>query len=62
MTQAETDSDRTARKSEMDSERLIRAVVKVLIDEINALRSQYGLSDRTIQQAKTAIKNEIDLI
>ena len=62
MTQAETDSDRTARKSEMDSERIIRAVVKVLIDEINALRSQYGLSDRTIQQAKTAINNEIDLI
>lgn len=38
----------------------LRALVKVLIDEINILRAQHSLPDRTLAQAKTAIQNAID--
>jgi len=37
-----------------------RALVKVLLDEINTLRAQHSLADRTLAQAKTAIQSAID--
>jgi len=38
----------------------LRALVKVLLDEINILRSQHSLTPRTLTQAKTAVQNAID--
>ena len=38
----------------------LRAFISILIEEINTLRSQHGLADRTIAQLKTAIRNRID--
>ena len=37
----------------------LRAVVLVLIDELNVLRALHGLSDRTPAQAKTGIRNKL---
>jgi len=37
---------------------ILRRFVLVLIDEINNLRSQHGLSTRTISQLKTAMRNK----
>jgi len=39
---------------------LYRALIKVLLDEINLLREQLLLPPRTLSQAKTAIRNAID--
>ena len=38
----------------------LRALVKVLLDEINTLRALHSLGDRTLAQAKTAIQGAID--
>jgi hypothetical protein len=38
----------------------LRAFADIVKDEINILRSQHGLGDRTLAQLKTAIKNRID--
>ena len=38
----------------------LRALVKVLLDEVNILRAQHSLADRTLAQAKTAIQNAIN--
>ena len=39
---------------------VFRALVKVLIDEINILRNVAGLQPRTLQQAKNAIIAKIE--
>lgn len=38
---------------------IFRAFAEVMKDEINVLRAQHSLPDRTISQLKTAIKNKI---
>lgn len=43
-----------------DNKRLWRAVVELLIDELNILRTIEGLPDRTVAQARSAILNKID--
>jgi hypothetical protein len=43
-----------------DNKRLWRAVVELLIDELNILRTIEGLPDRTIAQARSAIRTKID--
>jgi hypothetical protein len=40
--------------------RILTAFAAILVEEINILRNQHGLSDRTLQQLKTAIENRID--
>jgi len=40
--------------------RLVKAVVLVLIDEINVLRVKAGLAERTPQQAISAIQAKYD--
>jgi hypothetical protein len=40
--------------------KLLKGLVTVLISEINLLRAQHGLTDRTLQQAVDAILSEID--
>jgi len=41
------------------NEALIRALAFVVMDEINILRAQHSLADRTPAQLRTAIKNKI---
>jgi len=40
-------------------EDVMRAFARVLLDEINILRTQHSLADRTIAQLKTAIRNKL---
>jgi hypothetical protein len=49
-----------AEKSRFDERKIFRALVEVLLDEINALRTIEGLPLRTIAQARTAILAKID--
>jgi len=46
-------------KSDPKLRRIMIAFAAILIDEINILRSQHGLPDRTLVQLKTAIENRI---
>ena len=39
--------------------RVMIAFAAILVDEINILRAEHGLSDRTLSQLKTAITNRI---
>jgi hypothetical protein len=43
-----------------DSEALLRALVLVMVDEINILRAEHSLADRTAAQVRTAIKNKLN--
>ena len=40
--------------------RIMTAFSAILVSEINILRSEHGLSNRTLSQLKTAIENRID--
>ena len=51
---------REDQKSRFDAEDVLRAVVKLLLDELNTLRGLHGLQPRTAEQARTAIRNAID--
>lgn len=56
-------SAKTSAKDEYDNTRgtlISRAIVTLLIDEINILRAQHALAPRTAAQARTAIRNAID--
>lgn len=57
---AKTTTSRDADKVLYDDRRLWRAVVELLIDELNILRTIEGLPDRTIAQARSAIRTKID--
>lgn len=52
--------DRTEARQKIDNERVLRAFAEVVMDEINILRSQHGLADRTLGQLVTAIKSKIN--
>ena len=49
-----------ANKDRFDNEDILRAVVKLMIDEVNTLRALHSLADRTAAQARTAIRNALD--
>lgn len=57
---ADADRDRRIAKRRIDNERMLRAFAEVVMDEINILRGQHGLADRTMSQLVTAIKGKID--
>lgn len=65
---AEQSADETAQKENAKDGynttqaemRLLRAIVEVLLDELNTLRTLHSLSDRTMAQARKAIRNKID--
>ena len=69
MTQAEKDTVDAAILSDARDERVddkiddiesvLRQLVKMLISEINILRAEHGLSDRTMAQFKTHIRNDL---
>lgn len=49
-----------SQKERFDNEEVLRAVVKLLIEELNILRALHSLPPRTAAQARTAIRNAID--
>lgn len=53
--------DRRVAKKSINNERVLRAFAAIVVDEINILRAQHGLPDRTFAQLVTAIKSRIDL-
>ncbi len=56
--------DRASAKDTYDldpvAKKYLKAIVELMLDEINTLRALHSLSDRTLAQAKTAIDNKID--
>lgn len=51
---------RDTRVSQIDHEEdLLRAIVSILLDEINILRQDHGLAPRTLAQARRAIRNKL---
>jgi hypothetical protein len=42
--------------------KLLEAIVRIMLIEINTLRSQLGLPERTPEQAISAIDNELDAL
>lgn len=58
---AELSSERDDKADWIDkSETYTRAMALVVLDEINILRNQHGLSLRTIPQMKTALRAKMD--
>lgn len=47
-------------KGNFDSQKVFVAFAKLLMKELNILRAQHSLPDRTFAQLRTAIRNEID--
>lgn len=41
------------------NDEVLTAFAEIIIDEINVLRQQHSLADRTLAQLKTAIKNRV---
>ena len=57
---AETQAERDRIISEIDQlENILRAFAGVITDEINLLRQQHSLPDRTLSQLRTAIRNKL---
>lgn len=54
-------ADRVNEKQRFN-EKALRAIVLLLIDEINLLRAQLALPERTPRQARTAFENKVDTI
>jgi hypothetical protein len=46
-------------KTDPNLRRIITAFAAIMVSEINILRSEHGLPDRTLSQLKTAIENRI---
>ena len=53
-------NDRTRNKTLYDTEFVLKALALVMMDEVNILRQQHALPDRTIAQLRTAIRTKID--
>jgi len=53
---------RESLKARYDTEDLLKAFADVMIDEINVLRQQHALSDRTAAQLRTALRNKLDQV
>jgi len=47
-------------KGNFDSQRVLVGFAKLLIKELNTLRTLHGLPDRTFAQLRTALRDEID--
>ena len=47
-------------KDNLDTQIILRAIVRLVVDELNILRAEHALPDRTYAQARTAIFNLID--
>lgn len=47
-------------KDNLDAQIILRAIVQLVVDELNILRAEHALPDRTYAQARNAIFNLID--
>ena len=57
---AELEANRDAVAAQLDkTEGVLRAFMLLMIDELNILRANDGLSARTVSQLKTAIRNKL---
>lgn len=54
--------DKTENKARIDDERVLKAFALVVKDEINILRAQHGLANRTSAQLINAIKAKVDTL
>lgn len=52
-------ADKDSEEARIDSERVLVALADIIKDEINILRAEHSLADRTLQQLKNAIKANI---
>lgn len=57
--QASVDLNREGAKEQYEL-RLWKAFALVILGELNLLRTEHGLADRTVAQLKTAVLNKID--
>ena len=55
----EVDNAKAYFQNDPEMRRILTAFADVLVSEINILRSEHGLADRTLSQVKTAIINRI---
>ncbi len=60
--QAEQDALAEARKDIDKLEKLTKALALVILDEINTLRINAGLSERTVAQLRNAVKTKYDTL
>ena len=56
------DAEKVVAKTQVDAkyERILRALVDLLLSEFNILRAEHGFADRTPAQVKAALKANID--
>ncbi len=54
-----TDMETTRKQAEFDDREVLRAITKLIVQELNILRAIEGLPPRTFDQVRTAIRNEI---
>lgn len=55
-------ADRAFNKSRLNGARVLKALTLVIMDEVNTLRAQHGLSQYTPAQVLNAVENKIDSI
>lgn len=53
-------ADQTGQKNAYVEQRVLEGMALVLLDEINILRAEHALADRTAAQARTAVNAKID--
>ncbi len=58
--QARNNAKNSLEGNALVTRKVLRSLIDILVSEINALRALHGMSNRTTQQAITAIKNKID--
>lgn len=57
---AALDASRDATAAEIDGlENIVRSIIKLLVSELNVLRAQHALADRTLPQARAAIRSDL---
>ncbi len=54
------DAEKAGAKTEVDTERVVRALVEMLPGEFNILRTEHAFADRTVAQLNAALKANID--
>jgi hypothetical protein len=57
---ANTVARQESEKVRYDDEAVLKAIIKLTVDQLNVLRANHGLGDITYAQARTAIRDAID--
>lgn len=59
---AQDTAETTAEKSRFDGDRIVKGLALVLLDEVNLLRANAGLNQRTENQLVNAVKAKIEAL